>query len=306
MKRQVELLLRQHKFDSLVCDFLFPAPNIPDLRQAVLFQHNVESIIWRRHVDQARNYAMRAYFQLQAQRMEVFERAVSRLAGHVVAVSQTDQETMRSLFGIERVSAVQTGVNLQYFAAPPVVESNLDLVFVGSMDWLPNIDAIRFFTEDILPLIRKQRPQCRIVIAGRKPDPEVQEIARRDANIVLTGTVPDIRPYLWGSRVSIVPLRIGGGTRLKIFEAMAAKLPVVSTTVGAEGLPVENGKHIAIADSPELFAERCLDLLANADRRQEMAAQAWQLVCRQFSWDAVTREFEAILEAGPRPEISDD
>lgn len=301
MKRQIELLLKKEKFDSLVCDFLFPAPNIPDIGRAVLFQHNVESIIWRRHVEQAASRAKRAYFHLQARRMEAFERDICRHSGKVIAVSAVDSKTMGDLFGVKNVEAVQTGVDINYFQPPPQAESKADLIFVGSMDWLPNIDGVEFFTGEILPLIRKERPNCRVAIAGRRPTQAIQDLGRRDSSLIVTGTVADVRPYLWGSAVSIVPLRIGGGTRLKIFEAMAAKLPVVSTTVGAEGLPVTDGRHIAIADSAELFARRCLELLADRDRRQRMADDAWNLIAREFSWDAVTRDFEGMLQSGPRP-----
>ncbi|HEX4807928.1 MAG TPA: glycosyltransferase [Bryobacteraceae bacterium] len=301
MKRQIQSLLEQNRFDSVVCDFLFPAMNIPDLTRTVLFQHNVESIIWRRHVEQASGPAKRAYFRLQARRMEILERAVCRQAGQIVAVSDVDRDTMRDMFGIERVAAVPTGVDLEFFAPPALAQVKADLVFVGSMDWMPNIDAMRYFASDILPLIRKGRPNCRIAIAGRKPGSAIQDLGRRDPNIIVTGTVPDVRPYLWGSTVCVVPLRVGGGTRLKIFEAMAAKLPVVSTSIGAEGLPVEDGAHILIADSAELFAQRCLELLNDAEKREELAGRAWQLVSSRFSWEAIAREFETILVNGPRP-----
>lgn len=302
MKQQIEeLLLGQQKFDSLVCDFLFPAPNIPDISRAVLFQHNVESVIWCRHAKEARHPAKKVYFRLQARRMEAFERDICRRAGHIVAVSEVDRAAMREMFGAERISTIATGVDIDYFAPPPEPEPKADLIFVGSMDWLPNIDAIQYFAAEILPLIHKQHPECRLVVAGRRPSPALEELSRKEPRILLTGTVPDVRPYLWGGTVSIVPLRIGGGTRLKIFEAIAAKLPVVSTSVGAEGLPLEDGTHIAIADTPELFAARCLELLAQPERRREMIERSWELVAGRFSWDAVTREFESALEAGPRP-----
>jgi glycosyltransferase involved in cell wall biosynthesis len=306
MRRRLEELLEQQKFDTLVCDFLFPAPNIPDVSRSVLFQHNVESIIWRRHVEHANHPVKKAYFKLQARRMHVFERAICRCAGHIVAVSETDRETMHRLFGVARISSINTGVDIAYFRPPcfPEAKENsvvADLIFTGSMDWLPNIDAAQFFVAEVLPSIRKERPHCRLIIAGRRPISAVEELANRDSRIVVTGTVPDVRPYLWGSSVSIVPLRIGGGTRLKIFEAMAAKVPVVSTSVGAEGLPVKDGKDIAIADSPELFARCCLNLLADADLRRQRAKEGWDLVSSRFSWEAVSREFESALEAGPRP-----
>ncbi|HEX3681563.1 MAG TPA: glycosyltransferase family 4 protein [Bryobacteraceae bacterium] len=301
MKRQIQKLVSEEKFDSVVCDFLFPAPNIPDISRAVLFQHNVESVIWRRHAAEARHRAKKAYFRLQARRMENFERDICRRAGHIVAVSEVDRKAMRELFGVERISTVSTGVDIEYFAPPPSVEAKAELIFVGSMDWLPNIDAIEYFAGEILPLIQKQRPECRVIVAGRRPTAALQELARREPHITLTGTVPDVRPYLWESTVSIVPLRIGGGTRLKIFEAIAAGLPVVSTSVGAEGLPLENGRQIAIADTPEAFADACLKLLTHAAMRQRRAQDAWDFVASRFSWEAVTRDFEAALEAGPRP-----
>jgi polysaccharide biosynthesis protein PslH len=306
MRRRIEELLEQQKFDTLVCDFLFPALNIPDVSRSVLFQHNVESIIWRRHVEYANNPVKKAYFKLQARRMHAFERAICRCAGHIVAVSETDRETMHRSFGVARISCINTGVDIAYFRPPCLAEAKensvvADLIFTGSMDWLPNIDAAQFFVAEVLPSIRKERPHCRLIIAGRRPISAVEELANRDSGIVVTGTVPDVRPYLWGSSVSIVPLRIGGGTRLKIFEAMAAKVPVVSTSVGAEGLPLKDGKDVAIADSPELFARCCLDLLADADLRRQRAKLAWELVSSRFSWEAVSREFESALEAGPRP-----
>jgi polysaccharide biosynthesis protein PslH len=301
MRQQIKTLLSQQRFDSVVCDFLFPAPNIPELSRAVLFQHNVESMIWRRHAQEAKHAAKKAYFGLQARRMEKFERDVCRRAGHIVAVSEADRAAMRELFGAERISPIATGVDIDYFTPPAGRDTNADLIFVGSMDWLPNIDAIEYFAADILPLIQRERPECRVIVAGRRPTPGLQALARREPRIVLTGTVPDVRPFLWESTVSIVPLRIGGGTRLKIFEAVAARLPVVSTSVGAEGLPLEDGKQIAIADTPETFAAACLRLLANPPMRGQMSQAAWDLVASRFSWDAVTRDFEAALEAGPRP-----
>jgi glycosyltransferase involved in cell wall biosynthesis len=305
MKLQIQWLLEQNQFDSLVCDFLFPAMNIPDLSRSVLFQHNVESVIWRRHVQQASGPAKRAYFRLQARRMEILEGAVCHKAGHIVAVSEVDRATMRKMFGAERVTAIPTGVDVEFFTPPALAQVKADLVFVGSMDWMPNIDAMRYFTNAVLPLIRKERPNCRFAIAGRKPGMAIQELGRRDPDIIVTGTIPDVRPYLWGSTVCVVPLRVGGGTRLKIFEAMAARLPVVSTSIGAEGLPVEDGVHICIADSAEPFARRCLELLNAEDKRKQLANQAWELVSSRFSWEAVAREFETILVNGPRPTDAD-
>ena len=133
------------------------------------------------------------------------------------------------MFGVSNVAAIPTGVDLDYFQ-PQSVEPVADLVFIGSMDWRPNDDGVGWFAREILPLIRKQRPDCTVAIVGRNPSAEMKALA--DDKVRVTGTVPDVRPYLWGSKISIVPLRIGGGTRLKIYESMAAKTPVISTLLG--------------------------------------------------------------------------
>ena len=207
---------------------------------------------------------------------------------------------MRTLFGISRVSAVPTGVDIDFFAPSGSPVPVADLVFSGSMNWTPNIDGVSYFCEEILPLILARKADCRVAIVGRTPPPSITHLAETHPQVVVTGTVPDIRPYLWGSEVCIVPLRIGGGTRLKIYEAMAARLPVVSTTVGAEGLPVSHGENILLADHPQEFAEACLELLADGAKRQRLAKQAWELVAARFSWKQATESFMRILEAGPK------
>jgi glycosyltransferase involved in cell wall biosynthesis len=295
MRRQIETLVHTEKFDSIVCDFLFPAPNMPDLGASVLFQHNVEALIWKRQVDNATSPARRLYLRGQYDRMLRYEGQVCRAAKNIIAVSTADAQALQSLYGVSRVTPVPTGVDLDYFAPPSRPAPTADLVFAGSMDWMPNIDGIQWFVEEILPLIRKQRPDCSLVIAGRRPSPEIQRLAERDSRIRVTGTVSDIRPYLWESAVSIVPLRIGGGTRLKIYEAMAAKIPVVSTSIGAEGLDIRNGDDIHIADRPAEFAERCLALLDDPAARSRMADIAFSIVASRYSWEIVSRKFEELL-----------
>lgn len=296
MRDQIAEVLQRENFDSIVCDFPFPAPNFSELKGCVLFQHNVEYMIWQRHVEHAPNPLRKAYFRSQAQRMFNFERDVCRSVRHMIAVSDDDATKFRELYCVDRVSVVPTGVDIDYFAPASKPEAFADLTFVGSMDWMPNIDAMRYFLSEIFPLIRKQRPATTLGIVGRKPPAEVTSLTERDPLIKVTGTVPDVRPYLWGSTVSIVPLRIGGGTRLKIYEAVAAGLPVVSTTVGAEGLGLADQEEIAIADTPEAFARTCVSLLEDAERRSQMQDAAYRTVAGAYSWDRVTDRFEEILE----------
>jgi len=294
MRRTLDRLRQTEHFDTVVCDFPIPAVNFRRPQKYILFQHNVETIIWRRHAETAKSGLRRAYFEQQARKMLVYEQSVCRAAQHVIAVSALDAQLMREMFGLSEVSFVDTGVDIAHFARQPA-PPKADLVFVGSMDWRPNIDGIQYFVRSVLPLIRKTRPDCSLVVAGRDPTPEIMALATADPRIKVTGTVPDVRPYLWGSTVSIVPLRIGGGTRLKIYESMAAKTAVVSTTTGAEGLVIDPPRTIRIADSPEDFAAQCLELLGNEDARNQQVEAAWQMVASRFSWDVIARQFEEIL-----------
>ena len=297
-RSMVEQLESAGTFDAMVCDFLATVPNIPDMRRCVLFQHNVETTIWERHREHAKNPVERTYFGIQAKRMDRYERNACLEAAHVIAVSALDAGRMRERFQVSRVTDIPTGVDLDYFRPPEGAAPVADLVFTGSMDWLPNIDGIRWFVDEILPLIRQELPGCTVAVVGRRPAREVQELALRVSGITVTGTVSDIRPYLWGSSVAIVPLRIGGGTRLKIYESMAAGVPTISTTVGAEGLTCHDGRDIVIADSPEAFARRCLELLGQTGLRQRLAGEALHLVTSQFSWEAVSKSFEQVLRSG--------
>lgn len=297
----LQRLIETERFDRAVVDFVNPASYFPDLEHSVLFQHNVETMIWRRRAQHASDPLGRWYFRLQAGRMFRFERHACRAAACVVAVSEQDARTMRELFGLTRVTAIPTGVDIEGLTPPePPPDQTIDLVFVGSMDWLPNVDGVQWFVREVLPLIRRQRPECSVVIMGRTPPSSIVALGRGDERLRVTGTVPDIRPFLWSAAVSIVPLRIGGGTRLKIYEAMAARVPVVSTTVGAEGLEIHHPDNIRLADTPEAFAAACTELLASAELRRRQAAAAWNMVAGRFSWEHVAGCFERVLDEAPQ------
>jgi glycosyltransferase involved in cell wall biosynthesis len=303
MRNRISSVLQTARFDSVVCDFLTPAPNFEDLRECVLFQHNVETVIWRRHAEHAPDPLRRVYFKAQGERMYCWERHVCRSVAHVIAVSPQDVAIMRELFGVD-ASCIPTGVDVEYFRRPEQIASKADLVFLGSMDWMPNIDGVEYFVRTVLPLIWQRRPDCSVAVVGRNPSPDILRLAKQDARITVTGTVADVRPWLWGAKVSVVPLRIGGGTRLKIYEAMAAGTPIVSTGVGAEGLDVSHPDNIRLCDAASDFAGNCLELLDLPAERQRMASEALQMVTRRFSWDVVVSKFEERLLVGTRRDLA--
>jgi sugar transferase (PEP-CTERM/EpsH1 system associated) len=313
--RRVRRLLQEGSFDLIVCDFLFPAVNLPAALPcpAVIFTHNVESEIWRRHADTTHGLLGRLLYGAQYRRMLRYEsRALQRFDG-VLAVSEADRNTFARLYpgAIRRpVHVVPTGVDTDYFAPvaishqpsaishqPSAISHPNSLLFTGSMDWLPNEDAMLFFCRDVLPAIRAQVPDATLTIVGRAPTPAVQRLADEVDGVRVTGRVDDVRPYMREASVYVVPLRIGGGTRLKIFEAMATGKAVVSTTVGAEGLPIVAGEHLLIADQPGTFARAVVDLLRDADRRTALEAAARSLVVERYDWSAVAGALEEALQA---------
>ena len=281
------------RFDVVVCDFLTPSVNVPaELGVAtVLFEHNVEAAIWERHAAVATHPVKKAYMREQWRRMLRWETRECQRFDHVVAVSDADRDTFRDSMGVSQVSSVPTGVDIDYFSPTGAARNPHEIVFTGSMDWLPNEDGLEWFCDEILPLVRAKVPAATLSVVGRNPSPRVKSLAARHTGVTVTGTVPDVRPYLERAGAIVVPLRIGGGTRLKIYEGMSMGRPTVSTTIGAEGLPVHHGAEILIADSATDFAEAVAGVLADPSSADALGQRAAARVRRDFSWDGVARQF---------------
>jgi sugar transferase (PEP-CTERM/EpsH1 system associated) len=296
---RIEQLLATERYDLVVCDFLPPVVNLPARLAcpSIVFTHNVEAEIWRRHAEQAANPVTKYLMTQQWQRMLRFEADALARFDLVLAVSEADSETFARLYPRSLrtpVHAVQTGVETDYFTPPAAAPERAHMVFTGSMDWLPNEDGMTYFCREILPKIRQAEPGATLSIIGRAPTPAVRKLAEIPG-VEVTGRVDDVRPHIARGSVYIVPLRIGGGTRLKIFEAMSMAKAVVSTTIGAEGLPVTNGRDIEIADDPSGFAQAVIRLIRDTDRRRSIETAARQLVVEKYDWSAVAEDFERAL-----------
>lgn len=298
-RERLRALLAEQRYDVIVCDFIFAAGiiqwNSPVPK--VLFTHNVEATIWRRHYEIATNPIWKAISYLEWKKMEAAERSYLRRANRVLAVSENDRDTFSNVIDPAKINAIPTGVDVDYFRPNSLPEIPNSIVFTGSMDWLPNEDAIFYYAEEILPLIRQRCPQVSLEVVGRRPSRQLQALADREKSIRLTGWVEDIRPYLGRASVCIVPLRIGGGTRLKIFEAMAMRKAVVSTSIGAEGLAVRSGENVLLADTPVDFANSVLTLFSDENERKRLASAARILVEENYSWSRIAAEFARTLHS---------
>lgn len=272
------------------------APKSLDVR-SVLFTHNVEAEIFRRHREVAGNPLLRSLWARQHARMAAFECGTLRRFDCVIAVSERDARVFADAYGIRGVRVIPTGVDLDYFAytAP---EPGGRVVFTGSMDWLANVDGLEWFVDEVWPRIRAHVPQASMTVVGRTPPGRLIAKARsRGEQWSFTGFVNDVRPRVRAASAFVIPLRVGGGTRIKAFEAMAMGIPVVSTTIGVEGLALEPGRHYLRADTAEEFATAVVRLLESPATGLELAAAARAHVEAHFSNRAAGRAFERICLA---------
>jgi polysaccharide biosynthesis protein PslH len=286
--------ISQRRFDVAVCDFLASTLNFPrDLATpTALFQHNVETLLWGRRARFEVKGLDRLISKIESAKMARFEPAQVRRFHHVLAVSEQDRYAMAAMVDPARISVIPTGVDLAKYRYNPEARATTPLVvFTGSMDWAPNIDGVEYFCRDIWPRVLEQVPNARFRIVGRDPHARVQKLA--SASVEVTGTVSSIVDHLGEAAVVVVPLRIGSGTRIKIYEGMAMGKATVSTGLGAEGLDVRHGRDILLADDPRQFAEYVIRLLCDEETRRQYEAAA-AATAQKYDWSVIT---EHLIEA---------
>jgi len=264
--------------------------------ERVIATHNIESDIWRRYLQVESNLFKRWFIRIQWQKVARFEQTAMQNADAAVAVSEADARKLSAMNSESRVKTIDNGVDLQYFHGRQFNDTSpaRDLVFIGSMDWRPNQDAVMFFVNEILPLLHQQLPNVTLTIVGRHPPPDILRLGR-EPGVEVTGTVEDVRPYYEKAAICIVPLRIGGGSRLKILEGCAMGCPVVSTTVGAEGLKIVPNETILIADTPDDFASQIVRVFDDCDLARKLSKNGYEMVNLYYGWDGLVERLDQFL-----------
>lgn len=287
LRKKIQARMRSETFDRIImfssamAQYINPGSGIP----AVMDFVDLDSEKWRLYAD-VHPFPMSWVYRLEARRLARYEEQVARIFDHAIFVSEKEAELFRSRVTDQPVSVIPNGVDTDYY--DPVLLAREDsgpptLVFVGAMDYFPNVDAVQYFCERIFPLIRVEIPTAILYIVGRNPARPVRKLGRHP-NVIVTGAVPDVRPYLAQAHLAVAPFRVARGIQNKVLEAMAMGVPVVGTSMAFQGMPVNPLNGIWICDDPDGFGEQVVRLLMDAQLRNRCSVAARSYVERYHRW----------------------
>jgi sugar transferase (PEP-CTERM/EpsH1 system associated) len=309
LQAAIDELCGRERFDAVFFEGVLPAGyRLPPGTRVIIDQHNIESELLRRTAEQEPFGPRKLYNWLESHRLEPIELARCAAADAVLVTSERERAALLRRIPGSRIAVVPNGVDLAFFnrsavssaiaheasdgpasdgpASDGPASDGPRIVFTGAMNYFPNVDAAIAFAETCWPRIRERAPEATWQIVGKDPLPAVQRLAALPG-VVVTGSVPDVRPYLAGATVAIAPLLVGGGTRLKILEAFAMRVPVVATSLGCEGLSVVPDQHLLVADSPTELVAATVRCLCDAGLRASLAAAGHALAHTEYGWDRI-------------------
>jgi len=297
IKREIGRYLKENPVDIVICDSIFWSLNIPEFKgHKVLYEHNIESVIVKRYMEMEKNIFKKAFALIEYWKLERFQKRIWEKFDSCIVCSALDKKIMEEKTGKLNISVINNGVDTNYFKRNSYPVSKNALVYTGEIGWYPNEDAIMYFVKDIFPLIKKSEPEVKFWIVGNNPSSKIKKLAEKDKSIIVTGFVDDVREFMGKASVYVAPLRIGSGTRLKILEALSMEKPVISTSIGCEGLDVEGDKHLLIKDNPEEFARAVSSLLKNEGLCASLGQNGRRLAQERYDWKVVFKNLEFILK----------
>jgi glycosyltransferase involved in cell wall biosynthesis len=300
MNELIQRLIDEHDFDIVHTEFSHTATLVPQSSAIhILDAHNVEYDNFRRMAAKAPDPFRKIFYQMEYEKFRREEIEVCSRQDALVVTSERDKRLFdKDVPGVLK-RVIPNGVDSRFFSPTEGSEDPAGLVFTGMMGYIPNYDGVEWFIDEILPGILQKRPDTKLTIVGKNPPGRITR--RASDHVIVTGTVPDVRPYIDRASVYVVPLRMGGGTRLKITEAMAMHKPIVTTSIGCEGIDVVNGVSALIADSPEKFAESVLQLLGDQDLRKKLVRNALELLHAKYEWSVIGHSlgdfYESLMKA---------
>lgn len=305
--RLIDRILREETIDLVDVDHLHMAVYARHIRKIrpeiplMLREHNVETTIMERFYQQQRNPFIKLYAWLQYLKLRAYESKAVSIFDSCLMLTENDHQRLTAMNpGINAVT-ISAGVDTHKYAPLQTPELDMSLVFLGTLSWLPNLDGLKWFIEDIFDRIRQEIPEVKLYIAGKDPNEQAKAF-HNGRNIFVLGYVEDEREYIAQGNVFIVPLRIGGGMRIKILNAMSMGRSIVSTAIGAEGIDLENRRDIIIADKEGEFAKEIVNLLKNKSARDVLGRSARENVLNNYSWEALLKksDFERVKLTGEK------
>lgn len=301
MRRKIREIISTDHIDLVHVDMLPLTVYLNEFRDLpkVLVNHNVESVRLYRWFQTEPNILKKTYLGIQLLKLRRFERSAMNKFDCCVVVSEIDKQLLRQMGINNKMFVVPNGTDTQFFKSTGKKTIENSVLWIGHMDVHTNRDAVLYFWREIYPVLRKDYPSLRMTFVGTAPPKEIADAAKRDTQLKVTGFVDDIRSYLDETAVMVVPIRIGSGTRLKILDAMAMGKAIVSTSVGCEGLNVKDGKNILVADNPEDFSKRVIELLKNKDMRKNLGKKALK-VAETYDWNLIGAKQEVVYQEAIR------
>ncbi len=289
-------------YDLIVCDEIVMSPyvwNIPGMEKTprLVIRHKIDHLHYA-EVATRRDWGFEKGLDwLEARRLRRFEEAEMPRFQAVVVCSESDRQVaaMQLAGNGAPIEVIVNGADTTFFRPKRDEDAHPTILFMGTMNYYPNIDAVRYYVRTMHDALRAAIPDLQVLIVGHRPPPEIETLGNL-TGITVTGSVPDVRPYMARSWIQIVPLRLGGGTRLKIVESMAAGLPVLSTSVGAQGIRATDGRDLMLADDPANFVRKAITLLNSSDLRSEIATTARTAVEANYSWQRLGQHFADFCE----------
>jgi glycosyltransferase involved in cell wall biosynthesis len=270
--------------------------DLPGARR-IIIAHNVDSLIWQRYYETTANPLQRWYVKQQWRKFDRYEKSVFPTMDRMVACSEDDARLMRSEYSVTRVDVVDNGIDRAFYEGVQGQHDPKRILFLGSLDWRPNLDAINLLLDRIFPEVLAREPEAKLLIVGRSPSPALVQRIRTTPGVDLHANVTDVRPYLAECGLMTVPLRIGGGSRLKILESLAAGLPVVSTRVGAEGLELEAGRDLVLVETAKEMANALVENMRDPTAIRKMTEQGRHWVLERYDWNVLAGKLEQVWES---------
>ena len=287
MKGTIDNVLKEFQPDVIHYDTIGMAEYFQHNIPGVLNHHNVESHMMLRRVQKEKNYLKKMYFYQEAKKIERYEKKVCKLFQSNLVVSDEDKSILGSIVPEAKIDIVPNGVDTSYFVPSDEVPDNETLIFAGGMNWYPNKDAMLFFADEIWPLLKAKRSTIKMIIVGNSPPHRLLAFSKQDPNFIVTGYVDDVHFYFKQASIYACPMRDGGGTRLKILDALASGIPIVATSMAVEGIKITPGKNVIIANTPDEFANEILSLIDNPAKKKQLSTEGRHLVESLYEWSRI-------------------